>query len=82
MADKPDNRKLVTSLEDAAVEVRALTTMALAMFDETESTCSVEERRDFREALGWCLLELRKRGHGWREAITAATLRVDRPAAH
>lgn len=82
MADKADNRKLTSSLEDSAIEVRALTTLALGMFDKTESICSLEELRDYREALSWCLLELQRRGRAWRGVMIAAALRVDRPAAH
>lgn len=82
MADKADNRKLVGALEDTAIEMRVLTTMALAMYGASEAPDTDEDGSEAREALHWCLLEMKARSRNWQWVVTSAALRVDRPAAH
>lgn len=82
MAEKPNNRKFVTSLEENAVETRVLTTMALAMYDASEMPETDEEGREAREALQWCLIEMQKRSRTWHDLMTAAAMRVDRAPAN
>ena len=82
MADGPNNRKLADTLEVSAIEMRVLTTLALTMFDESELPPSSEDGREYREALQWVLLEMKKRSRGWHNLMTDAALRVERQAAH